>query len=106
MKWEGEVRDGSGAVVGTASGKVHLPYVAEENHGDDPELKILLDKEGSLENKLKQVLLPAFSTMHGAMDAGCVPVWSQGLGGVSSAVCWKREPRYDDGCICSVGCHQ
>ena len=75
VKWEGEVRDGSGATIGTASGKVHLPYVAEENHGDDPELKILLDKEGSLENKLKQVLLvPVLSTMRGAPVAGCVPV--------------------------------
>eukprot|EP00192_Tetraselmis_astigmatica_P011129 CAMPEP_0117666788 /NCGR_PEP_ID=MMETSP0804-20121206/10577_1 /TAXON_ID=1074897 /ORGANISM="Tetraselmis astigmatica, Strain CCMP880" /LENGTH=349 /DNA_ID=CAMNT_0005474385 /DNA_START=93 /DNA_END=1142 /DNA_ORIENTATION=- len=57
IKWEGEIRDGSGATAGTATGKLHLPYVAEENHGDDPEVVVLLDKEGAVENQLKQAIL-------------------------------------------------
>lgn len=50
------MRDGSGAVVGTAAGKVHLPYIAEENHGDNHDVAILMETEGALQNRLKQVM--------------------------------------------------
>lgn len=57
IKWEGEIRDGSGAAVGTGSGKLHLPYIAEENRGEDPELVVLLDKDGPVPTRLKEVVI-------------------------------------------------
>lgn len=39
VPWKAVVRDGEGNAVVETSGKLHLPYIAEENHDEDPEVK-------------------------------------------------------------------
>ena len=40
IAYEGEIKV-DGEVVGTSSGTVHFPYIADENAGDQPEAKVL-----------------------------------------------------------------
>lgn len=58
--WEGEIREGgaeSGAVISKANGTVHLPYVADENSDEDPEIKILTASEGPATTNMRQLML-------------------------------------------------
>lgn len=55
--WEGTVKDGNGNVIASASGAVHLPYVAEENSDEDPEVKVSVSKEDAAGGRLKEVML-------------------------------------------------
>jgi len=57
IKWSGEIKDGEGAVASSASGKFLLPYVAEENYGDEHEVQVLLDKDGAPGDKIKHAIL-------------------------------------------------
>eukprot|EP00891_Asterochloris_glomerata_P004208 jgi/Astpho2/4208/fgenesh1_pm.00064_%23_11_t len=57
--WKGEVKDGSGESIGSASGSWELPYVADENADEDPELRVAPSKEGQAETRLKQAFLGA-----------------------------------------------
>lgn len=40
LAWEGEVRDGEGAAVARARGAIDVPYLADENADEDPEIKV------------------------------------------------------------------
>jgi hypothetical protein len=44
-------------VAGSATGKILLPYVAEENYGDEHEVQVLLDKDSNTGSKLKEAIL-------------------------------------------------
>jgi activator of HSP90 ATPase len=46
VSWEGEVRDGEGAAVAQARGGLEIPYLADENADEDPEIKVTV-AEGS-----------------------------------------------------------
>lgn len=40
VAWEGEVRDGAGAAVAAVRGGIEVPYLADENADEDPEVKV------------------------------------------------------------------
>ena len=44
-------------MIASASGAVHLPYVAEENSDEDPEVKVSVSKEDAAGGRLKEVML-------------------------------------------------
>lgn len=54
LNWEGELRDGSGSAVATSQGFIHLPYVADENHDEDPEVKFASPNGDNATQKLKE----------------------------------------------------
>mmetsp|Transcript_40416 Transcript_40416/g.49019 ORF Transcript_40416/g.49019 Transcript_40416/m.49019 type:complete len:346 (+) Transcript_40416:128-1165(+) len=58
--WEGEIRENGkpdGEVIAKAAGGVHLPYIADENADEDPEVKITTQKEGPAFTKMKEAML-------------------------------------------------
>lgn len=57
--WEGELRDDAGASVGTAKGKVDFPYIADENHDEEPEMRVLCDANDATSSSLKAAILAA-----------------------------------------------
>lgn len=52
VEWEGTTADGQ-----TGKGVIELPYVADENHDEDPELKILLPNDDKPSQELKAAIL-------------------------------------------------
>ncbi|KAF6251542.1 activator of Hsp90 ATPase [Scenedesmus sp. NREL 46B-D3] len=52
VKWEGTTADGQ-----QGSGLIELPYVADENHDEDPEVKVLLPDESAASQQLKAEIL-------------------------------------------------
>lgn len=56
MGYEGEIRDEGGAVVATAAGNVHFPYIADENVGEAPEAKVLAAGNGAHDDTVKEVM--------------------------------------------------
>ncbi|CAL8468942.1 g8483 [Coccomyxa elongata] len=53
--WSGEVRDGD--TVESASGRFELPYVADENADEDPELKVSTSSDSAAARRLKEAFL-------------------------------------------------
>ncbi|GLI64162.1 hypothetical protein VaNZ11_007347 [Volvox africanus] len=53
LGWTGELTDGDGKVVGTATGKLHLPHIGDDNHDEDPEIRIICDTNSSEAERLK-----------------------------------------------------
>ncbi len=53
--WAGEVREGPGA--GSAEGRFCLPYLADENADEDPELKASTSADGKAAQQLKEAFL-------------------------------------------------
>ncbi|EFJ49368.1 hypothetical protein VOLCADRAFT_74185 [Volvox carteri f. nagariensis] len=51
--WTGELTNGNGQVVGTATGKLHLPHIGDDNHDEDPEIRIVCDTNTSEAERLK-----------------------------------------------------
>ncbi|GLC34612.1 hypothetical protein PLESTB_001242500 [Pleodorina starrii] len=54
--WAGELTDGEGNVVGSATGKLHLPHIGDDNHDEDPEIRIVCDTNSSEAERLKAVV--------------------------------------------------
>eukprot|EP00850_Spirogloea_muscicola_P006127 SM000029S10422 [mRNA] locus=s29:55791:57953:+ [translate_table: standard] len=46
LAWEGEARDGQGQTLARADGAAELPYIADENAGEDPEVKVSVSDGG------------------------------------------------------------
>lgn len=57
LAWEGTVRDGSDNVIASASGQVHLPYIAEENSDEDPEVKVSVSADNAASARLRELML-------------------------------------------------
>ncbi|PNW85935.1 hypothetical protein CHLRE_03g199300v5 [Chlamydomonas reinhardtii] len=56
VSWAGELTDGDGKVVGGATGKLHLPHIGDDNHDEDPEIRIVTDTNSSDAERLKQAI--------------------------------------------------
>lgn len=56
-QWKGEIKDGSGTCVVSASGAFQLPYISDENADEDPELTVSLTDEGAAQQRLKQAFV-------------------------------------------------
>ncbi|KAJ9695563.1 hypothetical protein PVL29_010845 [Vitis rotundifolia] len=57
LSWEGEVKDPDGKSVIKCDGSVEIPYIADENADEDPEVKILVKDEGTLGKRLKEAMV-------------------------------------------------
>lgn len=57
IPWEGEVMDESGNSILKSEGSVEIPYIADENAGEDPEVKITVKDEGPIGKRLKDAFL-------------------------------------------------
>lgn len=57
IPWEGEVKDESGNSILKSEGSVEIPYIADENAGEDPEVKITVKDEGPIGKRLKYAFL-------------------------------------------------
>ncbi|CAG9466974.1 unnamed protein product [Pedinophyceae sp. YPF-701] len=55
--WKAQIKDGSGAAVGEATGSLEFPYVAEENHDEEPEMRVVLPKEDPAAQQAKRAIL-------------------------------------------------
>lgn len=57
VNWEGEIRDISGErVLAKSRGFVEFPYIADENAGEDPEIKFITSDSGPGSERLKEAL--------------------------------------------------
>ena len=56
-QWKGEIKDGSGTSLVSASGAFQLPYISDENADEDPELTVSLADEGTAQQRLKQAFV-------------------------------------------------
>lgn len=57
MTYEGEIREApDGAVLEKATGRIDMPYLADENADEDPEIKIVALSTGSVDEKLREVM--------------------------------------------------
>ncbi|XP_057982824.1 uncharacterized protein LOC131167838 [Malania oleifera] len=57
VSWEGEARDSDGKSLINVEGAVEIPYIADENADEDPELRVTVRDEGPLGKRLKDALL-------------------------------------------------
>lgn len=64
LRWQGTSADGQ-----QASGLIELPYVADENHDEDPELRVVLPVEDKASQAVKEAILAAGKQVR---HAGCV----------------------------------
>lgn len=56
LGWQGAIKDGDGNDAGTAQGTLHLPYVADENHDEDPELRVICQSSDAASQRIKDAI--------------------------------------------------
>lgn len=57
LSWEGEAKDADGKSLLRADGTVEVPYIADENADEDPEIKVLCKDDGPVGKRLKEAFL-------------------------------------------------
>ncbi|XVE75741.1 hypothetical protein DITRI_Ditri12bG0117200 [Diplodiscus trichospermus] len=57
VSWEGEAKDGEGKTLLKVDGNVEIPYISDENAGEDPEVKVTVKDEGPIGKTLKEAML-------------------------------------------------
>ncbi|KAE8674280.1 hypothetical protein F3Y22_tig00111769pilonHSYRG00740 [Hibiscus syriacus] len=57
LSWEGEAKDGEGKTLLHAEGNVEIPYIADENADEDPEVKVTVKDDGPIGKTLKEAML-------------------------------------------------
>ncbi|KHN44922.1 Activator of 90 kDa heat shock protein ATPase like 1 [Glycine soja] len=56
LNWQGEAKDTLGTSLLKVDGTVEIPYISDENAGEDPEIKVTVKENGEIGNKLKEVM--------------------------------------------------
>ncbi|XP_030516110.1 activator of 90 kDa heat shock protein ATPase homolog 1 [Rhodamnia argentea] len=56
LAWEGEARDSDGKSLLKVDGTVEIPYIADENADEDPEVKVLVKDDGPIGRRLKEAM--------------------------------------------------
>lgn len=56
LAWEGEARDSDGKCLLKVDGTVEIPYIADENADEDPEVKVLVKDDGPIGRRLKEAM--------------------------------------------------
>lgn len=56
LSWEGEAKDSEGTSLLKAEGLVEIPYISDENAGEDPEFKVSVKDEGPIGKTLKDAV--------------------------------------------------
>ncbi|GLJ32966.1 hypothetical protein SUGI_0663860 [Cryptomeria japonica] len=54
VSWSGETKE---PPTGVAEGTLHFPYIADENAGEDPEIRVSVKDEGPVAEKLRQAFV-------------------------------------------------
>eukprot|EP00201_Polytomella_parva_P016325 CAMPEP_0175055516 /NCGR_PEP_ID=MMETSP0052_2-20121109/10128_1 /TAXON_ID=51329 ORGANISM="Polytomella parva, Strain SAG 63-3" /NCGR_SAMPLE_ID=MMETSP0052_2 /ASSEMBLY_ACC=CAM_ASM_000194 /LENGTH=372 /DNA_ID=CAMNT_0016320379 /DNA_START=46 /DNA_END=1164 /DNA_ORIENTATION=+ len=57
IKWEGEIREENGEKKGEAKGFIHFPYVADENHDEEAEMRVACESNDEVSKTLKSSIL-------------------------------------------------
>ncbi|XP_059428455.1 uncharacterized protein LOC132162207 [Corylus avellana] len=57
LAWEGEAKDADGKSLLKADGLVEIPYIADENADEDPDLRVSVKDEGPIGKRLKEAML-------------------------------------------------
>ncbi|XP_058204845.1 uncharacterized protein LOC131318850 [Rhododendron vialii] len=57
LSWEGEAKDSDGNTLLKADGMVEIPYIADENADEDPEIRVTVKDEGPIGKRLKEAFL-------------------------------------------------
>ncbi|XP_043692537.1 activator of 90 kDa heat shock protein ATPase homolog [Telopea speciosissima] len=57
LSWEGEARDADGKSLLKVDGSVEIPYIADENADEDPEIKVTVMDEGPIGRRIKDAFL-------------------------------------------------
>ncbi|KAJ7971429.1 activator of 90 kDa heat shock protein ATPase-like [Quillaja saponaria] len=57
LSWEGEAKDSDGKSLLKVDGTVEIPYIADENADEDPEVRITVKDEGPIGRRLKEAML-------------------------------------------------
>ncbi|CAI9287858.1 unnamed protein product [Lactuca saligna] len=57
INWQGEARDAEGKSLLIADGVVEIPYIADENADEDPDLRVIVKDEGPIGRRLKDAFL-------------------------------------------------
>ncbi|KAL9676647.1 hypothetical protein QQ045_004863 [Rhodiola kirilowii] len=56
ISWEGEAKDGDGNTLLKAEGNVEIPYIADENADEDPEIRFTVRDDGPVGKRLKDAM--------------------------------------------------
>ncbi|CAM8890031.1 hypothetical protein QQ045_025846 [Rhodiola kirilowii] len=56
ISWEGEAKDADGNSLLKAEGNVEIPYIADENADEDPEIRITVRDDGPIGRRLKEAM--------------------------------------------------
>ncbi|KAJ7975987.1 activator of 90 kDa heat shock protein ATPase-like [Quillaja saponaria] len=57
LSWEGEAKDSGGKSLLKVDGSVEIPYIADENADEDPQVKITVKEEGPISERLKEAMV-------------------------------------------------
>ncbi|KAL4587563.1 hypothetical protein LXL04_000435 [Taraxacum kok-saghyz] len=57
INWQGEARDADGKSLLVADGVIEIPYIADENADEDPDLRVIVKDEGPIGRRLKDAFL-------------------------------------------------
>ncbi|KAK9057678.1 hypothetical protein SSX86_022514 [Deinandra increscens subsp. villosa] len=57
INWQGEAKDSDGKSLLVADGVVEIPYIADENADEDPDLRVIVKDEGPVGRRLKDAFL-------------------------------------------------
>lgn len=57
LSWEGEARDADGKSLLKVDGAVEIPYIADENADEDPEVKVTVKDEGPIGRRIKEAMV-------------------------------------------------
>ncbi|XP_062003825.1 uncharacterized protein LOC133721272 [Rosa rugosa] len=57
LSWEGEARDSDGKSLLKVDGAVEIPYIADENADEDPEVKVSVKDEGPIGRRIKEAMV-------------------------------------------------
>ncbi|CAI9100995.1 OLC1v1038209C1 [Oldenlandia corymbosa var. corymbosa] len=58
ISWEGEAKDSDGNSLGKAEGTIEIPYISDENAGEDPsEVRVTVRDDGPFGKRLKDAFL-------------------------------------------------
>lgn len=57
IPWEGEAKDADGTSLHKVDGSVEIPYIADENADEDPELRVTVKDEGPIGKRLKEAMV-------------------------------------------------
>ncbi|XP_009604993.1 uncharacterized protein LOC107784939 [Nicotiana tabacum] len=57
LSWEGEAKDTDGTSLLKTEGTVEIPYISDENAGEDPEARVTIRDEGPIGKRLKDAFI-------------------------------------------------